>query len=252
MLIDNLSYQSRLRYTNTGEKFLLAAAALIFCVAGRSVRLGLFVFFSMSLFTVAAGRIPLRFYLRLLKVPLLFLAANAAILGTVIGNFPLELFAFPVGKFYLTASRETALYGFRIFITALGAVSCLYFLSLNIPVTDLITFFRRLHCPALIAELMLLIYRFIFVLSDCAGSVSVSQQSRLGNINFRTSLHSFGALASCLFIRSIRRAEALFDAMESRCYDGEIRVLSEHRPARLSETAAIAAYIAFLVFLVQS
>ena len=98
-------------------------------------------------------------------------------------------------------------------------------------------------------ELMLLIYRFIFVLTDCAGSISVSQQSRLGNRNYRTSLHSFGALASCLFIRSIRRSEALFDAMESRCYDGEIRVLPEHRPARFSEAAGIAVYITVLILL---
>lgn len=34
-------------------------------------------------------------------------------------------------------------------------------------------------------------------------------------------------MASVLLLRSFKRANALYDAMESRCYDGTIHVLNE-------------------------
>lgn len=246
MLIDKLSYQSKLRWINAGEKAILAVTTLFLCVGSRSILLGIFVFVTMGFFTVKGGGIPLRQYLYILTIPLLFLIVNAIILGISIRETPLELFALPVGRMYLTASRETCQYGCQIFITAMGAVSCLYFLSCSTPVADLLTLLRQLHCPALIVELMLLIYRFLFVLSDGAKAISIAQNARLGNKDLRTAVHSFGALLSQLFVHSIRRSSMLFDAMESRCYTGEIRVLSEKYPVKKFEIFLIVGYLIVL------
>ena len=54
-----------------------------------------------------------------------------------------------------------------------------------------------------------------------------SQKSRLGNRDLKTSLKSFGSMVSVLFIRALKKSGALYDAMEARCYDGTIRVLTE-------------------------
>lgn len=98
-------------------------------------------------------------------------------------------------------------------------------------------------------ELMLLIYRFIFVLSDIASAISASQAARLGNKNFSTSCKSFGALGSVLFIRAFAKSSRLYDAMESRCYDGTIRVLQEQYPPRKKEVVWIALFELLLLFL---
>ena len=98
---------------------------------------------------------------------------------------------------------------------------------------------EELRKKILYTLMMLLIYRYIFVLLDCAHSISIAQKSRLGNISFRQSLRSFGQLVSALFIQAVRRSGRLYDAMESRCYDGEIRVLSLPRRARPGEVALI-------------
>ena len=132
-------------------------------------------------------------------------------------------------------------------VTALSAVSSLYFLSLNTVMTDILCACRKLHFPSLLTELMLLIYRFIFVLFETASSITVSQQSRLGNRSFKTRIRSFGKLGSSLFILALKRSGALYDAMESRCYDGSIRVLSREQPAKAGEIAVIALYGAVLV-----
>lgn len=242
LAIDRLSYQSRLRYVNTGEKFAFSVITLCLCVAGRSILLSLYIFFTVSLLTVLKGGVPLSRYLSLLAVPLAFLVMNAAVLGLSIRREPLELFSFSLGGWCLTAGRDTVFYALRVFLTAMAGVSCLYFLSLSTPMTDLVVYLRRLGLPGLIAELMLLIYRFIFVLLECAHAIAVSQDARLGNRDFKTSLLSFSALVSSLFVRAVNRSGILYDAMESRCYDGVLDVLSEENPPRRSEILWIALF----------
>ena len=68
LMIDRLSYQSGLRYINSGEKTAFAMITLILCVAGRSVLLGTLVFVVMGMLTVGKGGIPFSCYRRLLAV----------------------------------------------------------------------------------------------------------------------------------------------------------------------------------------
>ena len=157
-------------------------------------------------------------------------------------NLQNTAFAIPVGNWYITASTDSFFYALQLILTALAAVSCLYFLSFTTPMPDILEVLRKLHCPGLLIELMLLIYRFIFILLDTASAISTSQNCRLGNKDYRTSLKSFGLLGSVLMIRAITRSNKLYDAMEARCYDGRIRVLSENRPPRKKIIAAIAVF----------
>jgi cobalt/nickel transport system permease protein len=57
-------------------------------------------------------------------------------------------------------------------------------------------------------------------------------------------------MVSVLFVRSMKKAAALYDSMEARCYDGTLRVLNENCPPRLPEIAAIAVFELFLLVLV--
>lgn len=247
LIIDKLSYQSKLRYVNAGEKFGFSVATLILCVASRSVLLGILVFAVMGILTVWKGGIPLWRYLKLMTIPLTFLMLNVVILGLSIRRTPLEVFAISFGNWYLTASKETLYYAFQIFVTAMASVSCLYFLSCNTPMTDILNVLKKLRCPKLLIELMMLIYRFIFVLLDCAQEISISQKSRLGNIDYRTSLKSFGTLVSALFVRAVIRSGFLYDAMESRCYDGDLRVLCEDHPPKKKEILMILCFEGLLL-----
>ena len=113
------------------------------------------------------------------------------------------------GSWYITSYSLFLLCGAAYF-TALGAVSCLYFLSFTTPMPDILQVLEKLHCPKLLMELMLLIYRFIFVLLDTASALSTSQNCRLGNRDYKTSLKSFGMLGSVLMIRAVERSNRLY------------------------------------------
>ncbi len=242
ILVDKLCYLSKLRYVNAGEKFAFAMLTLVFCIVSRSIAMGIFVMAVTGFLTVYKGGIAFTRYLKLMMVPLAFLLLSTAAIIVNIARAPLSAFALPVGGIYLTGSWESILQGVQLIVTAMAAVSCLYFLSLNTTMTDILAVLRRLHCPALMAELMLLIYRYIFVLLDVAYYISTSQNARLGHKDLRTSLHSFAGLVQALFIRAMKRSRNLYDAMEARCYDGEIRVLEESHPARAGHIAAIAVF----------
>lgn len=247
LLIDKLSYQSKLRYVNASEKLVYALLTLVLCILSRSVKVAVLVFAVNGVLTVGKGGIPLFRYIKLLMIPLAFLAAGTAAVMINVSRTPMDAFALPAGEWYITGSCEGIRRGLRLCVTALSAVSSLYFLSLNTVMTDILCACRKLHFPSLLTELMLLIYRFIFVLFETASSITVSQQSRLGNRSFKTRIRSFGKLGSSLFILALKRSGALYDAMESRCYDGSIRVLSREQPAKAGEIAVIALYGAVLV-----
>ena len=108
---------------------------------------------------------------------------------------------------------------------------------------------RKMRLPALLIELMMLIYRFIFLLLETASAIMTAQESRLGNRDYRTKVRSFGAMASTLFVQSMRRSDALYDALESRCYDGTIRVLSQERPTKKKEIVGIALFESLLLLI---
>ncbi|MDD6684557.1 MAG: cobalt ECF transporter T component CbiQ [Lachnospiraceae bacterium] len=251
IVVDKLCYRSGLRYVNAGEKNAFALITLVLCIASRSILTSLVVLSVTSLLTLWKGKIPTREYLKMMMVPLVFLLLSTLAILVDVAKTPGDCYAFAVGGgWYITNSWNQILYGIQLIFTALASVSCLYFLSLNTTMTDILTEFRRMHVPPLLVELMMLIYRYIFILLSVADNIRNSQNSRLGNKDYRTSLHSFGAMISVLFVRAVKKAEAQFNGLEARGYDNAIRVLSEHYPPRKREIAGIAVFEVLLLFFI--
>ena len=247
--IDQLCYSSRLRYENGEVKFAYAGLTLLVCVVSRQLPVSLVVLAVNYFLTVKKGGVPARRYLHFMAVPLVFLLLSTLAIVLNIRRSPMDLFALPVGSFYITGSRAGLIYGANLVLTALASVSCLYFLAMTTPMPDILNTLRKLYCPALLIELMLLIYRYIFVLLSTAHAIRVSQASRLGNRDYRHSLRSFGLMGSVLMVRAVTRSRALYDSMEARCYDGVLRVLSETHPAKKSSVIKIAVFECLLVLL---
>lgn len=247
--IDKLCYTSRLRYVNAGEKFAFAILTLLLCVISRSIAIACIVLAATGILTIKKGGIPFSRYVRYLTLPLAFLILSTIAILCNFQKTPLDLFAIPLGSWYLTASMDSLFYTMQLILTALASVSCLYFLAFSTPIPDLLEVLRKLKCPRILIELMMLIYRFIFVLMDTASAITLAQHSRLGNKDYKTSLKSFSSMASVLLIRSFRRAGALYDAMESRCYDGTIHVLTEMHPPKWKHIFSIIIFELFLLAL---
>lgn len=240
--IDKMCYRSKLRYVNAEVKFAYTAVTLLICIVSRSLIVAGIVLLVNGILTVKRGGIPFSLYKKYMLIPLAFLLMSTVALIINISKQPLDAYAISIGAWYITSSKASLWFAVRQIGSAFAAVSCLYFLALNTTMTDILGTFKKLHCPQLLSELMLLIYRFIFVLMDTAASIMTAQKARLGYEDYRTSLHSFGQMAAALFIRAWTRSNALYDALESRGYDGELHVLEESRAAGWKEISAVMIY----------
>lgn len=94
---------------------------------------------------------------------------------------------------------------------------------------------HALHLPGMLIQILLLAYRYIFLLSDEFSRLRIALRVR-GYRN-RADLHSYRTIsqvAGTLLIRSEERAERVRQAMLCRGFDGTFRTLAEFR-TRLSD-----------------
>lgn len=226
--IDKFAYSSRLRRVEPMEKFIFSMLTLAVCLWADLWVVSIIVSVVMMWAAVRRGGTPFTFYMKLLLVPMTFLIIGVVTIAVNLSSAESGfLLAFPVGGKWLGVSRAGLYEAGGLFLKTLGAVSCLYFLSLTTPLVDILSVLKRLKVPTLMIELMSLIYRFIFVLMDTASVMITAQHSRLGYINLASGYRSLALLASTLFIRAYKRSSELYDSLEARGYDGELNVIEE-------------------------
>lgn len=247
IVVDKLCYSSGLRYVNPYEKFAFAMLTLVFCIVSRSIALGIFVMGLNTFLCIGKGKIAPKRFFKLMLIPLTFLVLSTVAIMINISKEPLDAFAVQIGQYYITGSHDAIFRATKLMVTAMASVSCLYFLSLNTTMTDILAVLDGIKCPKLLSELMLMIYRFIFVLLDSAYFISSSQHARLGYRTYRQSVKSFGGMVQAVFIQSMKRSRMLYDAMEARCYDGHVNVLRENRPVNRKNIILICVFEAVLL-----
>ncbi|ACV64442.1 cobalt ABC transporter, inner membrane subunit CbiQ [Desulfofarcimen acetoxidans DSM 771] len=240
--IDSYAYSNKLRKVHPAEKCAFAMVTLIICLAASSLLTSLAVLLIMSAAVVGYAGIPFRVFAGFMSLPVSFLLVGVLTIAVTVSREPgvylwgLSFWGFNLG---ITAAGVAA--AVILLFKSLGAVSCLYFLSLTTPMIDIIYVLRKMKVPALFIELMTLIYRFIFVLAETAEKIYTSQSSRLGYAGVNVSFSSLGELASTLFIKSFHRSQMLFQALSSRCYTGGLNVLDNYYEFSIKNMLFIAA-----------
>lgn len=231
LTMDVYARRSRLCRENAALKAAGSLGLLILCICSSSPLPPLCLFIFLSVATVAAGGIRAREYISLLGLPAVFLLLSAlTLLWDFYPQFPQEaVVSLPLFGGWLAVVPTAQSLGMVVLSRALGAVSCLYFLSLSTPLPELLEVLRRARIPAIVIELAVLIYRYIFLLLATFRDMRDSAASRLGYRGLKRSLRTTGLVYGGLLAGSFRRAGTCFDAMESRCYTGQIRFLTEKK-----------------------
>ncbi len=228
LTMDVYARRSRLCRENATAKAAGSLCLLVLCICCASPVPPLCLCLFLSAVTVAAGGVKLREYLALLGLPAVFLLLSGlTLLWDYYRQLPGEavLSARFFGGWLAVVPAAQSL-GLLVLSRALGAVSCLYFLSLSTPLPELLAVLRRAHVPAVVVELATLIYRYIFILLAAYRDMRDSAASRLGYRGLKRSLRTTGLVYGGLLANSFRRAGACYDAMESRCYTGKIAFLT--------------------------
>jgi len=241
-LLDDYAHGNALRDVSPSLKLLFGLGAILLCVSSPAPAAPLFVAVTMSLAILILAKIPWRFYLRLLLVPLSFALVSAAVVAFMQGAGQ-ELFSFHLSGITFAIRESGANLAGLLMARTFGGMCSLFFISLTTPMIEIFGSLKSLQIPSSVIELSMMIYRYIFVFLDQAASIHNAQVMRLGDCRIRNSLSSFAMLASVLFLRSWEQGERLIVAMDSRCYDGRLDLMDQGEKATSGQILAVAAYL---------
>ncbi len=251
--IDTLAYTNRLRDLPPIQKLAFAIAVLFIAFFSHPPT-QLAILFWMAVWTVGYARIPAGIYLKMMAGAGIFLLMSLPALVVNITPASQHLLHsdswadVALGSWFLSISRAGTYTALGIAARSLAAVSCLFFALLTVPFSEILQVLRRMGCPALLTELLLLMYRFIFVLLQTAAELWIARESRNGHRSWKIAWGSLGRLISQLFLTTFERYRQLSLTLASRGFTGEFRVWHSRRH-RLSRRYALEAFLGCLALL---
>ena len=204
--------------------------ALGFIFATTSIPPGKWIGFAAMLVLVwlaaAISRVGLlRVFLRsLVAIPFILIA-----LPTVFTKPGLPLFELDLTLFTLTGTREGLDFFISVLLKSWASVTAAVVLTATTPPLRLLEALRALRIPAILVAIVMLMYRYLFVLVDEAQSLMRARTARSAAIGPKSGgslvwrAKSAGGMAGSLFIRTLDRSERIYMAMLARGYDGTLR-----------------------------
>ncbi len=248
--IDYFAYASKLKDIKPSFKITFSFITIILCIALNNVWISVFTILSMLYLIVIKNGLNFHSYLSLMKIPLIFILVGTI---TIMADFSYEKiydgYNLSLGFCYINFSFESLYNGTKIILKAFAAISAMYFMTVTTSSSEIISFLKKLHIPKIIIELMNLIYRFIFILSDAQKKMKVAAKSRLGYCDFKTSCRSFGGIASNLLIVSLKKSEEYYNAMISRCPNDDLIFFEEEKKIKSKYYAYAFCYFAIFAIL---
>jgi cobalt/nickel transport system permease protein len=117
---------------------------------------------------------------------------------------------------------------------------------------DLLAGLRACGLPKILTAIFGLMWRYLYVLVEEVGRLTQARLARSsalpdaqrrggGNVLWRANVT--GGMAGTLMLRSLDRSQRVYQAMQARGYDGEVRLGSEQRPLSAAQYAQILAFV---------
>lgn len=186
--------------------------------------------FAFAILMAMCSRVPLLTLVKRVWLPILIfttiIGAPALFMtpGQVIYRFPILNLGITAqgarSTLFLLARTETAA------TLSLLLVLCTYW-------THLLKALRALRVPAVVVVVLGMTHRYIFLLLETARETFESRRSRIINsLRGSESRQLAVNTAAVLMDRSLQVADDVYMAMQSRGYDGEVRVMPEFRMKR--------------------
>ncbi|MHA6556143.1 energy-coupling factor transporter transmembrane component T family protein [Corynebacterium pyruviciproducens] len=214
---------SRISSVPTAEKILLLVGLTLCAVAVNPtvVAVPLIIAFIWA-------KPPLKLYLPIIGF-------NAVFVG--VGMIPLVwnltssgIVAVPGGF------SNAALVWWRCVVAASGTL----LFACTTPLSDIISWARRVHIPASLTYVVQIMYRMVGALWQTFVGMREAAAQRLSERTFRTRMHSTGLIGASLFVVAFMRARSMQEALELRADPLDVKTFHSYVPARPARLVAIA------------
>jgi cobalt/nickel transport system permease protein len=224
----NLGYLDTLSYKKTfihkldpRMKIIVSFAFILFVVSMPKYELSALIpFFIYPVFLLAGGDIPLR----AIAKKILFVSPFAVFIGVFNPLFDRSVLITPMGV-PVTGGWISFLSIIMKFILTVSTALLLIAVT-NFP--GICEALARLKLPKIFVIQLLFLYRYLFVLLQESLRMIRAREARSFGTRGKE-IKTFIKIISVLLIRSIERAERIYQAMVSRGFRGEIKVQRGHR-----------------------
>jgi len=222
--LDRLSYQSRWYGVAPERKFFLWLTMMILAFALPPLGQGMLLC-GLAALTCWTARISLIRWLRWMAIPFSFLLIGVLTIIFSLTRDPQALLAgVPVGGYWFGVTQAGLTTANETFWRSLAALAATFWLVLNLPFPQLIILLRRARVPRLIAEQVLLTWRFIFILLDEAMAIHRAQTLRFGYRSVPIGYRSLAMLVGLLFNRVLIRYQQMATTLDIKLYQGDFHL----------------------------
>lgn len=229
--IDEMAYKSPLRVWPPVGKLLLVLALLIGSLLSPTPVVPLIVLAVGLALLWRSCRLRLPDIMALACIETIIMLAISVTIITLM--MPGQaIWQTSIAGFSIQITREGANLAFLLLTRALAGFTILLFFASSTPIPHLFLAMRQIGLPNFLAELVVLVYRYSFMLLEQMQQMATAADCRLGFSNLRQSMRTMGQLMAGLFGRSMDFAERAQAALLCRNFRGEF--MPFRRPAKLT------------------
>lgn len=224
LIIDKYAYTNKLTNFNPMAKFIFAIGALLIATILDNLYINMCIFIIMFFLTIFVAKIPLNKYIKIILLPIIFLLLSVIPILLSIANDNVFIWSIKISNKYLGVSSQGLKDSLNIMMRVLASIHSTFFLALTTPLNNLIRVFKKLRFPDLLIELLVLIYRSIFIFLEESKYIIMAQEMKFGYNNAKNTYKSIALLIKSLFIRVLMRYKDMVIALDSKLYMGEFKI----------------------------
>jgi len=229
---------------------LLCAIISIFCIVFLTHWYMPLIFFVVSFGLVIYSGAPLKVYCKRLLIPISLVAFIGIIMPFTYGTTVIARLT----GLMLPIYSQGIYFGVLVFTRCISAVSVLNLLILVTPITEVMDSLAWFRMPPVIVDTMMLMFRYIGILSDESTRMYKAQVSRCGysrSVGYFKKLTNLGNIAGSLLVRAFDRSVIVGNAMISRGYTGKYALFTlEKKKLQKSDTLISVLVIAAIIGMV--
>ena len=216
MLLHNYLYANRLKQLHPVNKAMFLLLFIVFAFLSKSVGFLFFQGLTAVAFILFTVTIPKRILLKMLSLPFGFvlLGVLPLIVEKVSPQSLLTWHGWGISRYGL----HQALF---VFGRSFALTAAMYWFILVVSVQELVYLFRKIKLPAVFIDIILLVYRNIFLLLGVSEQIRQTQTCRMGYHGMRNSYRSLVSLLGQTLVLSFHRADQQYNSMMTRGYLGE-------------------------------
>ncbi|WFA10262.1 cobalt ECF transporter T component CbiQ [Tissierella sp. Yu-01] len=223
LLIDKYAYTNRLSNSNPFIKSVIVVIALAIATITKSIYVNLTILIIMGLLTTVFAGIPVRKYLKLLFVPTTFLVLSILTILISISKVNIYIWSIKLFNNYIGITQSSLDDSILLLTRVFASIASTFFLGLTTPLNSIIRVLKKVYIPNFLIELVVLIYRFIFIFLKEANEIYIGQELKFGYSNFKNSLRSTSLLIRSLFTRVMISYMDMVVVLECKLYEGEFK-----------------------------